>query len=152
MAPVAGGIMGLFLEKVVAAVEARHFPALAPVRARSLSSSVFYAVRFFGLMVLVSFAALVVSFFSGPLAPVVFVAANGYLMAREYFETVALRRVDEGEAKKLERANIVTLWALGGALALVLTLPFVNLLVPIVGVAAFTHVFHEINGLQTKAA
>ncbi len=151
MAPVAGGIMGLFLENVVAAVERRHYPALAPVRPRSIAASLFYALRFFGLMALVSLAALIVSLFSGPLAPVVFVAANGYLIAREYFETVALRRIDEARAKQLERANITGLWLLGCVLALAYTVPFVSLLVPITGVAAYTHVFHRLNASPGSA-
>ncbi len=145
MAPVAGGIMGLFLENVVAAVERRHYPALPAVKPRPIASSLFYALRFFALMALVSLAALIVSFFSGPLAPVVFVAANGYLIAREYFETAALRRIDETRARQLERASLGALWLLGCLLALAYTLPFVSLLVPVTGVAAFTHVFHRLN-------
>lgn len=151
MAPVAGGILGLFLERIVAAVEARHYPALAEVRPRSIGESVFYAIRFFGLMALVSLGALVASFFSGLLAPVVFVAANGYLIAREYFETVGLRRISEADTKALERKNQATLWVLGSVLALAFTVPFVNLLVPIIGVAAFTHVFHALNAEAVAA-
>lgn len=144
MSPVAAGILGLFLERIVAAVEARHYPALAAVRPRSLAESLFYAVRFFGLMVLVSLGALVASFFSAALAPAVFVLANGYLIAREYFETAALRRMPEREVKQLWRRWRPTLWAAGALLALVLAVPFVNLLVPVVGIAAFTHLFHRL--------
>ncbi len=146
MSPVAAGIIGLFLDRIVAAVEARDYPVLPVVRARSLSDSIFYALRFFGLMALISLAALIASFFAGILAPAVFVAANGYLVAREYFETVALRRLPEDETKALEHDNQLTLWLLGSLLALGFTVPFLNLLIPALGVAAYTHVFHALIG------
>ncbi len=149
MAPVAMAIAGLFLERVVAAVEARHYPQLAPVRMRPFSQSLLYAIRFFGLMLAVSLAALIASLFSGVLAPVVFVLANGYLIAREYFETVALRRLDEASVAAMERRASLPLLLLGSAVALALGLPFVNLLVPLVGIAMFTHVFHALNGEGT---
>ncbi len=144
MAPVAIAVMGLFLESVVEAVEARHYPALARVRARSLREMLGYSVRFFLMMLAVSLAALIASLFAGFLAPVVFVAANGYLIGREYYETVALRRLGEGEARRRVRANLPVLWALGAMLALALNLPWVNLVAPLVGVAAFTHLYHRL--------
>ncbi len=144
MAPVAIAVMGLFLETVVDAVEARHYPALPTVRHRSLAEMVGYAVRFFLMMLAVSLAAFVASLFVGFLAPVVFVAANGYLIGREYYETVALRRVSEAEARRLTRQNLPVLWALGALLALGLNLPWLNLVVPLIGVAAYTHMYHRL--------
>jgi len=146
MAPVATGIIGLFLDRIIGAVEARHYPQLPTIKPMSLAKSIAYALRFFGLMILVSLAALIASLFSGVLAPVVFVLANGYLIAREYFEAVALRRMDETAARAFEARHRPALLALGVLLALALAVPFVNLLVPIIGVAAFTHMFH---GLDT---
>ncbi len=144
MAPVAIAVMGLFLETVVDAVEARHYPALPTVRHRSLAEMVGYAVRFFLMMLAVSLAAFIASLFAGFLAPVVFVAANGYLIGREYYETVALRRVSEAEARRLTRQNLPVLWALGALLALGMNLPWLNLVVPLIGVAAYTHMYHRL--------
>jgi len=145
MSPVAVAIIGALLDSIVDAVEARHHPGLPKVRRRSLFEVIVYAVRFLALMLGVSLLALIVSLFSGIGAPVVFVLANGYLISREYFETVALRRVDAPSAAALTRARLPVLWALGCLLALGLSVPFVNLVVPIVGVAAFTHLFHWLN-------
>lgn len=144
MAPVAIAVMGLFLERVVDAVEARHYPAMGRVRHRSLAAMAAYAIRFFAMMLTVSAAALIASFFAGFLAPLVFVAANGYLIGREYFETVALRRVGEGEAARLRQRNLPVLWATGAILALAMNVPWLNLAVPLVGVATYTHLFHRL--------
>ncbi len=145
MSPLAGGIMGLFLERVVDAVEARHYPTVPPLRHRGIFETVLYALRFFGLMVLVSLAALIASLILPWAAPVLFVAANGYLIAREYFETVALRRLDIPTTRALEQANMEMLWLLGAILALGLMVPFFNLLVPLLGIAAFTHMFYRLD-------
>ncbi len=145
MAPVALAIVGLFLETVIDAVEDRHYPQLAPVRHRSFFEQAGYALRFLGLMLIVSLLALILSLYSGVLAPAVFVGANGYLIAREYFETVALRRNDEPTVRRLMRKNMVVLWALGAGLALAMAVPYVNLLVPIIGIAAFAHLYHRLS-------
>lgn len=142
MSPVAVAIIGALLDLIVDAVEARHFPALPKVRRRSFVQVIGYAAKFLFLMLGVSLAALVASFFAGFAAPLVFVLANGYLIGREYFETVALRRVPEAEAAALTRRRLPVLWLLGCLLALALSVPFVNLVVPILGVAAFTHLYH----------
>ncbi|HHS89608.1 MAG TPA: hypothetical protein ENJ26_04490 [Rhodobacteraceae bacterium] len=146
MAPVAVSIVGFFLDRIVAAVEARDYPALPAIRSRTFSESLIYSLRFLALMATVSLAALIASFFAGILAPVIFVLANGYLISKEYFDTVGLRRLPETEVSALEGANQTTLWLLGIGLALGLTVPFLNLLIPIFGVAAYTHVFHGLIG------
>lgn len=144
VSPVALAVVGLFYDGIVNAVEARHYPGLPPVRRRPMHEQIGYALRFLGLTLGVSLVALILGLFSGVLAPAVFVTANGYLMAREYFETVALRRLPEPEAARLERGNLPTLWALGALLALALAVPVVNLAVPLVGVAAYAQLFHRL--------
>ncbi|PJN95153.1 hypothetical protein CNY89_10140, partial [Amaricoccus sp. HAR-UPW-R2A-40] len=47
---------------------------------------------------------------------------------------------------RLRRANAGRIWLAGTAMALPLSLPVVNLLVPILGVAVFTHQFHRMAG------
>ncbi len=150
LAPVAMAITGLFLETIVDAVEARHYPDAPPVRHRTLGQMIGYSLRFFLMMAGVSLAALVLSAFAGWLAPLVFVAANGYLIAREYFETVALRRIDERAAALATRRHLPTLWALGALLAVGMNIPFVNLVVPLVGVAAFTHLYYRLEGALAR--
>lgn len=146
MAPVALAVIGLFYDMVVDAVETRHYPGLPALRRRPVLELVGYALRFLGLTLGVSLLALVASFFAGFLAPLVFILANGYLIAREYFETVALRRLPEAETAQRRARDMPVLWALGALLAAALTVPYVNLVVPLAGVAAFTHLYHRGRG------
>jgi uncharacterized protein involved in cysteine biosynthesis len=144
MVPVAAAVVGFFLEAIAEAVEGRHYPDLGPARTVGLAAQVGDAARFFGLVVAVNLMALAVYLVVAPLAPLVFWIVNGFLLGREYFQLVALRRVDRAEAAALRRKHFATIWLTGTAMAVPLSIPLVNLVVPIAGVAVFTHQFHRL--------
>ena len=105
MVPAAAAVVGFFLDDVAAAVEARHYPALPPAKALGIGRQVGDALRFLALVVLVNLAALAVYLALPPLAPFAFWAVNGFLLGREYFQLVALRRVGRPEAAALWRRH-----------------------------------------------
>ncbi len=146
MVPVAALFSGLMLEGVADAVEDRHYPHLPATRPGSAYESLIGALNFFGVLVAVNLLALVLYGWTGPLAPLAFWALNGYLLGREYFQTVAGRRLGKAEARALRRANRGTIWLAGTLMAAPLSIPGVNLLVPVLGVATFTHMFHALTG------
>lgn len=144
MVPVASAFTGFFLEDVADAVEDRHYPALpAPVAAPFLTMLLDSAV-FLGVLVLANLLALAVYPFAGPLAPVVFWAVNGYLLGREYFTMVAMRRLGRSGAIALRRRHGAEIWLAGTLMAAPLSVPLVNLLIPVLGAATFTHLFHRL--------
>jgi uncharacterized protein involved in cysteine biosynthesis len=143
MAPIALTIVGFFLDRIADAVEKKHYSGLPAPRRMTFSQSLFYAFRFLGLTASISIVALIASLFFTTLGPVIFIGANGYLIAREYSGTVAARRMPAKTANRLIDKQFSTCWALGALLALLLNIPFLNLVVPVVGVAAFTHLFHR---------
>jgi len=142
MVPVAAAVVGFFLESIAERVEERHYPTLPPARAIGLATQVGDALRFLVLVIAANLLALAIYLAVPPLAPFVFWIVNGFLLGREYFQLVALRRVDRKEAVALRRRHFWTIWLTGTAMAIPLTVPVVNLMVPIVGVAVFTHQFH----------
>jgi CysZ protein len=144
MIPVAAIIIGFFLEDVAEAVEARHYPALPPARPPGLIANLGNALRFGAIVVVANLLALVVYLFSGPLAPLVFYAVNGYLLGREYFELVAARHMPLGDAAALRKRHWLRAWAAGTLMAIPLTVPIMNILVPVLGVAVVTHQFHRL--------
>jgi CysZ protein len=144
MVPVAAAVVGFFLDEVAAAVETRSYPALPPARAQTLAAQVGDSLRFFALVVGVNLVALVIYLGVAPLAPFVFWAVNGFLLGREYFQLVALRRLAPDAATALRRRHSWRIWLAGTAMAVPLSVPLLNLVVPIVGVAVFTHQFHRL--------
>ena len=76
-----------------------------------------------------------------PVFPFVFYGVNGYLLGREYFELVALRRLGAREARALRLARRGPLILAGALVAVLLTIPVVNLVAPVVATAAMVHLF-----------
>jgi CysZ protein len=144
MVPVASAFTGLFLEDVADAVEDRHYPALPPATPLSLAEGLRQSVNFLGLVIAVNAGALFLYPFVGPGIPLVFWAVNGFLLGREYFSLVAQRRLPMTEVKAMRRRNRWTLWAAGTLMAAPLSIPILNLVIPVLGVATFTHLFHRL--------
>ena len=144
MVPVATAFTGLFLDDVADAVEATHFPHLPPAPRTTFLDGIREAGGFLVVLIAANLAALVFYIMFAPLAPLIFYALNGFLLGREYFRMIALRRLGRAGAKKEFRRNLPTVWMAGALMAVPLTIPLVNLLVPILGAATFTHLFHKL--------
>jgi CysZ protein len=145
MVPVASAFTGLFLDDVTDAVEALHYPHLPAAPRLTLAQSLRETLAFLGVIVLGNLVALVVYVAVPPFAPFVFVALNGYLLGREYFDLIARRRLGREGARRLRRRHGLQVWLAGVLMAAPLTVPIVNLLVPVLGAATFTHLFHRLN-------
>lgn len=144
MVPVASAFTGVFLEDVADAVEDRHYPQLPPATPLSLGEGLRQSVNFLGVVIAVNVLALFLYPFVGPGIPLVFWALNGFLLGREYFSLVALRRLPPAEVKAMRRRNRGTLWLAGTLMAAPLSVPILNLVIPVLGVATFTHIYHRL--------
>ena len=142
MVPVASAFTGLFLDDVADAVEDRHYPTLPPAPRVPLAENIRESLGFLGVIVVANIAALILYF--TPLAPFVFYGLNGFLLGREYYRMIAVRRLGRAGAKAAYKRNFATIWAVGALMAVPLTVPVLNLLVPILGVATFTHLYHRL--------
>jgi uncharacterized protein involved in cysteine biosynthesis len=144
MFPVAAMFVNLYLDRIVDAVEARHYSGSPPGRAMGLAEALASGLKFTLIVLGVNLAAMIVYLISGPFAPLVFWAVNGYLFGREYFELVAQRRLAAGATRTLRRRHSWRIWLAGSLMAVPLSVPVVNLIVPVLGVATYTHMFHRL--------
>ncbi len=148
MVPVASAFSGIFLDSVADAVEARHYPALPPANPLPLSDTLISSFNFFFLLVFLNIMGLILFFWTGPLAPFLFWAMNGYLLGREYFTLAAERRIGRTAAIALRKRYSGTIWIAGILMAAPLWIPVVNLLIPVLGAATFTHLFHAMKARE----
>lgn len=152
MAPVAAGFAGLFAERVADAVEAMHYPDRrgggGPDVLDGLLESAAVVLAILGVAAL----SLILTPFLGPLAPVLLFGANGWLLGREFFQMAARRHLDAPQATALRRANGVRVTMAGVLVALALVVPVVNIAVPLLAAAAFTHLFHLIRGTGGRSS
>lgn len=144
MVPVASAITSMFLDEVAQAVEDKHYPALPPAPKVPFWDAVRDTVNFLGLLIAANLLALVLYVLFPPAAIFIFWGLNGFLLGREYFTLAAARRVGTAEAKKLRRRHAGTIWAAGTLMAMPLSVPLLNLVVPILGAATFTHLYHAL--------
>ncbi|MEO1677712.1 MAG: EI24 domain-containing protein [Pseudomonadota bacterium] len=144
MVPVASAFTGIFLDDVAAAVEDRYYPYLPAPPPLPLGETIRDSIGFLWLIVVVNAIALVLYFIVGPFAPLLFWAVNGFLLGREYFQLVAMRRLGRAGAIAARRRHGGVIWFAGILMAAPLTIPIVNLFVPILGAATFTHIFHAL--------
>ena len=140
MIPVASLFIGLFLDKVMDAVEAKHYPGVGPARKVSVGETIRESLKFLSLMIAVNMLAFVIYLF----LPLAFWIVNGVMLGREYFQMVAMRRVGRKEAKRLRRIHWLHISFAGTLMAVPLTVPLLNLIIPILGIAMFTHLFHRL--------
>ncbi len=150
MAPTASLFTGLHLHAVADRIEARHYPGLVQARPQSTPKLCFESITYFGLMFFINMFALIGFTMLGWLwGMVLFWVVNGGLLAREYSMMICQRRTDISASRAFIRRNRRVLVVAGTAFAALLSVPFVNLVMPVIGVAAFTHLIHQLS-LQTS--
>lgn len=142
------GLQSIFLDGVAEAVEAKYYPTLPPGRSQRIGEIVATAIRLtlviLGLNLLLLFVWLILLLIATPLAPIPFYLVNGYLLGREYFELIALRRMGPEAANVLRRRKLGWNMMDGVVLTLLFTIPILNLAGPIIAAAYMTHRFHRV--------
>lgn len=141
--PVVTAIGSLMLDKVVEAVEARHYPDRPMAPGVSLAEGIGPALKFLGATV--GYNLLLVPLFLvppfWPLIPFIYLALNGYLLSREYFELVSMRRLTYADATAMRKRWRFPLFIAGIGFAFMLTIPILNLVAPVIATAAVVHLF-----------
>jgi CysZ protein len=140
-------VVGLFLDRVADAVEARHYPDLGAPRHQPLLETLASTVKFAVVVVLLNVLVLplyLLLFFLPPANLVLYYLLNGYLVGREFFELAAFRRMPAAEAVRLRRGFRARVLLAGVILTFLMTVPVVNLLAPVLGAAFMVHVAHDL--------
>ena len=102
-------------------------------------------LSFLGVLLGANLLAIIAYAMMPPLTPFIFYALNGYLLGREYFQIAAMRRIGRQGAKDLRKKHKGQIWLAGCLMAVPLSIPLINLVIPILGAATFTHLYHRLN-------
>ena len=132
-------IVSFFSEDVALAVETERYPYLPEPRKQGKREIIVVTIKFVTISLVLNIFVIPVYAVLFPVSPFVFYALNGYLMGREYFELVALRRVNSAEAQFLRRAFRGQLFLAGTVIAFMMTIPIVNFIAPVISVAAMVN-------------
>ena len=137
-------IMSFYLERVAAAVEAIDYPGRDPPRAQPLGEILWITLRLSLLTLLLNLLALPVYLLVPGINLFLFLALNGYLFGRGYFEVVALRRLDMGAARRVRSRFAGRIFLGGVVIAGLFALPLVNLVAPVIATAFMLHLFEAL--------
>ena len=135
-------IASLFLDRVAGATEARHYADLPEAPDARLVAALGATAGFLAAMVVLNLVMLIFLLIP-PLFPFVFYGVNGYLLGREFFELVALRRIGLEEVRHLRKAHRGRLFLAGIVIAFLFTIPGLNLVAPVIATAAMVHLFEN---------
>ena len=142
---IAIGVIGIFADEVVEAVEARHYPHAGgrnvPLR-RSLGLSAASVGRLllWNLLAAPFYLILLVTGL-GPF--LLFSLVNALVLGRDLGEMIAARHYEGAAMKRWLAATRLPRATLGLGAAWLFLIPFANLLAPLLGAAAATHMFHR---------
>ena len=141
-------ILGFFLDGIVDTVESRRYPGLGPVQRRTAAGGLAGALRLAALALLLNLIALPL-YLVPPINLFIYYLLNGYLVGREYFELVALRRMERGAARAMWRRHRLRLVLAGVVVVFLLSLPLINLAAPVMAAAFMLHVIEGLRRNET---
>ena len=139
------GVIGIFADEVVEAVEARHYPQ-AGGRNVPLGRSLRLSFASVGRLLLWNLLAApfyLILLVTGVGPFLLFSAVNALALGRDLGEMVAARHYQGQDMKRWLAATRGSRAMLGLGAAWLFLVPFANLLAPLLGAAAATHMFHR---------
>ena len=150
----AAEVLYAFVDQVADAVEERHSPHLPKPTPASFWHYTIAGIRLALVMGFFNLLILPLAFFpvANVLYPIFYFIINGILLGREFFEIVAPRRMDFKAVRQLRRKHRIKLFVSGVVIALLFTIPLINLIAPIVATAFMVHIFHGLGGSGTPSS
>ena len=143
MAPVSSEVAGFFIDDLAEHVERDLDPLAPPGRPLRIVPALVLSVRFGALQFVVTALALLLLLVPG-INAVAFIGANAYLLGRQYFEFIALRHLSPAEAATLRRRHAGRIFLAGLVMALMVSVPVLNLITPLFGAAFMVRVFKRL--------
>ncbi|MDO6413216.1 EI24 domain-containing protein [Sphingomonas sp. BIUV-7] len=144
---VALGVIAAYSDRIVATVEALHYPdAAAAARPAGVGGGLVLGLRSAGRLLVYNLIALpfyLLLLVTGVGTIVLFVLVNGVAIGRDFGEMVAARHGDGPLRREWLRATRGERAAIGIIITSLFLVPIVNLIAPLLGATMATHLFHR---------
>lgn len=144
---IALGVVCLFIERIGAIVEARHYPAAADhARPAGMIDGIWLGLRSSARVLLYNLIALpfyILLLVTGVGTVALFIVVNGIAFGRDLGEMVAARHGDRASRRAWLGTSRGGRTLIGIVVTAIFLVPFVNLLAPVLGVAMMTHFYHR---------
>jgi uncharacterized protein involved in cysteine biosynthesis len=137
--PVAAAIGTMYLDRIAVAVERRFYPWLPPPTGASILEQTWDGLAVASKIFALNIVALILAFILPGVGLILGWMIAAYAIGRGLFVAVAMRRMPRVMAESLYRASRGPILVQGAVLAVAAYVPVLNLLIPIMGVAAMVH-------------
>ncbi len=136
-------IATLFLNRVAASVEHRFYPGLPAASGAPLAEQAWDGAALGARVLALQLVSLIASVMLPGVGFLLGWLVTGWAIGRGLFVGVAMRRMTRPQALEYYAACRLIVLVQGVSLALASSVPGLNLLVPVVGIAAMVHVFYR---------
>jgi len=144
--PVAAAIGTLYFDRIALAVERRFYPELTAPQGAPLLEQFWDGIAVGLRVLLLNVIALVLALMLPGVGLVLGWMIAAFAIGRGFFVAVAMRRMPRATAESLYRSRRGTVLTQGAILAAATYLPMLNLLIPVIGVAAMIHILDSALG------
>jgi CysZ protein len=137
-------IVNFFDTRITQIIEREDYPASEALQNPPFWPEFWHDLRFSLFTLLANLIVLPFYLFMHVFGPIVFFWLNGYLLGREFFEMAARRHIPLEEAKALRKRHSRIVLIAGVLLAIMATIPIINLFAPFWGIAVMVHLYHRV--------
>ena len=141
--PVAALVASLFVDRIAAAVEARHYPWLPPLQPAPLSQQLWDGVALGWRVLMMQLLAVLLALLLPGLGFALGLVIGAWAIGRGLFVAVAMRRMQRPAAMAAYRHSRLSVLLQGGMISAAGLVPILNLIAPVLGIAAMVHVLHD---------
>jgi len=141
--PVALMIATLYMDRVAAAVDRRFYPGLPVPVGAPIAIQAWDGLALGAQVLALQLVALLLAILLPGVGIVIGWLVAGWAIGRGLFMGVAMRRMGRPEALRTYAARRLSVLVQGVALALAASVPGLNLLVPVIGIAVMVHVLNR---------
>ena len=143
--PVSILVASFFADDIADRIEREDYPQDQPGKPLPIGRAIFEALKLAALALGVNIIALLLLLVPG-INVVAFLLANTFLLGREYFTIAAGRFLSPQEIAAMRSQNSFAVYFAGFMMALLMSIPLVNLFTPVFGTALFVHVYKGLAG------
>ena len=139
------GVLFLFADRVIGLVEQRHYGHAQKINTplmQGLIETVQFSLKMMGYNI-VFLPLYIILIFIPPLSFALYLLINGWLLAKEYFQTIGNRYHDKDALSKHWSQARLPLVLYCMVLSAGLVVPFLNLFIPIIGLIGMVHLWHN---------
>jgi uncharacterized protein involved in cysteine biosynthesis len=141
-------LVNFFDDKMAEVIEHEDYPQLPPAQPPfwpTILQDALFSLKAIGLNILF------MPLYFMPLVGIfIYYGLNGHLLGTQFFRMVAGRRIKEEEATTLHKTARTYIFLIGISISFSATIPFVNLIAPLLGVASMLHLFHALRGTDKQ--